>query len=178
MMTKYSIGALLASLALATSAGAQTVAVTPCVSESEVSAMVRYAMPQAIAASRVRCSQSLASNGFFATRGDKLASRYAVEKDATWPGAKSALLKIAGGSKDKDIAALADLPDEAIRPLVDALIQQKLAESIKPGSCSSIERVAEAISPLDPSELGDLAGVIAVLALKDEKPLACPAGKK
>jgi hypothetical protein len=176
MKTRLSIGAGLAMLALATSASAQTAA-TPCVTEAEISAMIRYAMPEAIAASRVSCAGRLTPTGFLATGGDDLQMRYAVGKDAAWPAAKTALLKIAGGSEDQDIASLAELPDEAVRPLVDALIQQKLVESIKPDSCSSIERMAKALSPLEPSEFGELAGVIASLALKDEKPRVCAAGE-
>ncbi len=54
---------------------------------------------------------------------------------------------------------------------------RNLLKASNPVRVRSIERVAEAISPLDPSELGELAGVIAVLALKDEKPLACASGQ-
>ncbi|MXO58871.1 hypothetical protein GRI89_04865 [Altererythrobacter salegens] len=178
MKTRLSIGAGIAFLALSSSASAQTAAVAPCITEAEVSAMVRYAMPEAIAASRVSCAAILTNDGYFATGGDDLQTRYAVGKDAAWPEAKTALLKLAGGSEDKDVASLAELPDDAVRPLVDALIQQKLVESIKPKSCSSIERMVKALSPLEPSELGDLAGVIASLALTDEKPRVCAAGEE
>ena len=76
------------------------------------------------------------------------------------------------------MATLADLPDEAVRPLIDALIQQKVAEAIKPGSCSDIERLAEVLALLETDEVGALSGVIASMALKDKNPQVCSAVKQ
>lgn len=167
----------LAFVALSGTAAAQTATAATCISEAEVSSLVRYGLPEAIAATRVTCAASLSPNGFLATGGNELQARYLAQKDAAWPGAKTGLMKFMDTSDNSDMASLAELPDDAVRPLIDALIQQKVAEAIKPDSCSKIERLAQVLAPMEPQELGALTGVIASLALKDKKPPVCPANE-
>lgn len=171
-------GAGLALLALAASTGAQAAeAGAPCLTEEEISALAIYAMPGLIGATQTSCTAQLSPNGFMATGGTAMAQRYAAKGDAVWPRAKSALFKFAGDLKDKDLATVASLPDEAIRPLMDALIEQKVAEEIHPNSCKDIERLARVVDVLDPETTGALTGVIVSLALGGkEKPKVCPAG--
>ena len=141
--------------------------------QAEVSSLVVYGLPQAIEASRVSCSAQLAPDGFLATRGSALASRYSTAKDAAWPKAKAGLIKLANITNARDIATLAGLPDDTVRPLIDALIQQKVAEAIQPGTCGDVERLARVLAPLDPQQLGALSGVLASLVLQDKDPRIC-----
>lgn len=183
MMRISIFGAGLAAVALATPVYAQAAqAKPPCVSEQEVSALTVYSLPQIIAATRTSCGARLSANGFLATGADALAQRYASQKAPNWPLAKSALMKFASAKSDASKAGASDplaqvgsLPDNALQPFVDAFIQQEVAQQIKPAACRPIERVMQAIAPLEPDETGTLIGVIAGLALTHDKDLpVCP----
>jgi len=171
-------GAILALAALAAPVGAQAAeANATCLTEAEISALAVYSVPNLIGAAQVSCAPLLSSKGFLATGGTAMAQRYAARQELVWPKARTALFKF-GGTKDKDLAMFASLPDDAIRPLMDALIEQMAAEEIKPGSCRDIERLAEVLDLLDPETTGALTGVIVSLALgAKQKPRICPARK-
>jgi hypothetical protein len=185
MKNGFTFGAGFALMALVAPVGAQAAeANAACISEQEVSALAIYAVPQLIVAIRTTCSGHLSATGFLAANGDVLVRRYAAQKDSIWPLARSALFKMASTRADADdtveedpLAMLADLPDNAIRPFVDALVEQEVAKEIEPGKCGSIERMTEALAPLEPAEAGTLVGVIAGLALADDEdqPI-CPIG--
>ncbi len=144
----------------------------PDMSGDEASALAVYAMPGFIAAARQTCASELSPNGFLAMQGPGLARRYAAEQNAAWPVARSALLRIAGAKAPDQVKTFAALPDNAIRPLADALIQQELAARIHPRSCRNIERMAEAISPLDPRDASRILGVLFDIASASDKLVA------
>lgn len=164
-------------LALASSAGAQAAeAKADCISEQEISAIVVYVMPQLVAAAQKGCAGELSPTGFFATGGAAMSQRYAETADAAWPLARSAFIKFGGGSKDREMREMVTLPDAALRPLLDAVLEQKVAEEIKPKSCHDIERLAEVVNAIEPGTTGALIGVVAALAIGDkDKPRVCEA---
>jgi hypothetical protein len=168
-------GASLGVLAMATSTGAQAADIQAnCISEEEIAAIVIYVMPPMIAAAQTSCKTRLASDGFIATSGTAMAQRYSERADAVWPLAKSAFVKFGGGSKDKDMRELVKLPDATMRPLIDAMLQQKVAEEIQPKSCHDIERLAKVVNQIEPDTTGALIGVIAAMAIGDkDKPKVC-----
>lgn len=148
-----------------------------CISEAEVGAMVTYSMPSAIEAVRTRCAPELPGGGFLATGSQVLAANYEALQPTAWPQAKSGLLKIAGSKtqgEDDPLAMIATLPDHAIQPFIDALIVQELAEQIPTEDCGKIERVMEAVAPIEPEIASTLVGVIFSL-VKPEDPAVCPA---
>ena len=55
-----------------------------------------------------------------------------------------------------ELAVLAVLAIVALVAFVDAILAQKLGESIKPADCGKIERAMELLSPLPPENLGGL----------------------
>ncbi|BBC73146.1 conserved hypothetical protein [Altererythrobacter sp. B11] len=153
-----------------------------CVTEAEVGAMALYAMPQAIQAVRLGCSGQLSSNGYLARHGDELIASYTALQDRNWPGAKSALLKLVTSglqqqpsleNRGVNLDLIRQLPDNAVRPLVEAMVVQKLQPIIKPESCGRIERVVEAIAPVQPEIAGKLIGVISGL-VELKQPSICP----
>lgn len=159
---KRSFG-LAAALALAFSimpAGAQAQQKLPDLTGDEAAALAIYAVPGLIDATRQACAGRLSSSGFLATRGNSLAQRYAGQQNAVWPRARSAMFKFAGGRAGEQLKMFATLPDDAVRPLVDALIRQEAAGRVEPQSCSYIERMAEALSPLEPAQAGKILGVL------------------
>ena len=148
-----------------------------CVTEQEVSAIAIYSVPSLVQAVRLRCAGELVSNGYLARRGDALSARYAALQPSVWPRAKSGLLKLfaAGAGESRGgLDTISTLPDDAVRPFVDALIVQESAPKIAPKNCTRIERVIEVMAPIDPEVAGTLLGVLVGFADSDRLPV-CPA---
>lgn len=171
------VAAALATAAVPVAAQAQAGA---CVTESEVSSLALYATPHAIRGVRSRCGAQLSPQGWLQSRSATMTQRYAALGTEAWPRAKRALLifatsKTSGTPEAREMSELVtQLPDEAVRPMIDAVIQQKVAEGVKPSSCRSVERVLEVVSRLDPRDATALLGV--VLSMVDLKePKICPA---
>lgn len=164
--------AALALAAATISAAAPAAPRLPDISGDEASALAVYAMPGFISAARQTCASELSPNGFLAMQGPGLAQRYAYEQNAAWPLARAALLRYAGTKAPEQVKTFASLPDNAVRPLADALIQQELAAQINPRSCRNIERMAEAISPLDPVDAGRILGVLFDIASASDRLVA------
>jgi len=147
----------------------------PCITEEEVSAMAIYSVPSLVQAVRTRCNGQLAASGFLAREGDAFAGRYANLQNVVWPKAKSGLLKFGAGRQvdGRDASEMfAGLPDSAVRPLIDALIVQEASAKIAAKDCGKIERLMDAVSPIDPEVTGTLLGVILGLAGLDT-PAVC-----
>jgi hypothetical protein len=149
----------------------------PCMTEQEVSAIAIYSVPSLVQAVRLRCSGELVASGYLARRGDALAARYVALQPAVWPRAKSGLIKLFAGNASDTRGGrdtIAALPDDAVRPFVDALIVQESAPRIALKNCTRIERVIEVMAPIDPEVAGTLLGVLVGFADSDRIPV-CPA---
>jgi hypothetical protein len=161
-------------LTQATGASAQT---PRCVTEQEVSAIAIYSVPSLVQSVRQRCAGELASSGYLARRGDALSARYATLQPAVWPRAKAGLLKLFAGAASASSGGfdtITALPDDAVRPFVDALIVQESAPRIALRNCTRIERAIEVMAPLDPEVAGTLLGVLVGFAESERIPV-CPA---
>lgn len=148
-----------------------------CITEQEVSAIAIYSVPSLVQAVRQRCAGELVANGYLARRGDALSARYAALQPAVWPRAKSGLFKFFAGSASEastGLDTISTLPDDAVRPFVDALIVQESAPKIAVKNCSRIERVIEVMAPIDPEVAGTLLGVLVGFADVERIPV-CPA---
>ena len=149
----------------------------PCIAEDEVSAIAIYSVPSLVQAVRLKCGSELSANGYLAKRGDAMAARYAPLQNRVWPKAKAGLLKVLAGRSTQGRQGLdmvTALPDNAVRPLVDALIVQELSPKIAVKHCGRLERVIELAAPIDPEVAGSILGVIAGIVDPDQMPV-CPA---
>lgn len=149
-----------------------------CVTEAEVGAIAIYSVPSVVQAMRLRCGSELSASGYISRRGGALAGRYAALQPEVWPRAKSAMLKIFGAQSNaaqgrQMLDSLGTLPDEAIRPLVDAWIVQETSARIPVGNCQRLEWVIEALAPVEPEVAGGLIGALVGLVDPDELPV-CP----
>lgn len=149
-----------------------------CVTEMEVSAIAIYSVPSLVEAMRLRCGSELSANGYIAKRGDTLSGRYAALQPRVWPRAKSGMLKIIGAQSSaaqgrQMLDSIGSLPDEAVRPLVDAWIVQETSARIPVANCQRIEWVVEALAPVEPEVAGGLIGAIVGLVDPDKMPV-CP----
>ncbi len=175
MVSPQRLAALLGAAALTLQPVAAQ-AQSSCVTETEVSALTIYSVPSLLQAVRLRCGTELSTSGYLARRGDALASRYTALQGRVWPNAKSGLLKIVaskGAGERQNLDTLANLPDNAVRPLIDALIVQEIQPKIAVNQCGRIERAIEVAAPIDPEMAGGLLGAIVGLANPDEIPI-CP----
>lgn len=175
---KRTIAAIAAVAALVSAQAANAQAAAGCISEREVGHLAVYAVPSLIEGVRGKCARTLAPGGFLAVKGDSFAARYLALQAETWPAAKRAIIKFATTKTDGEaantFAMLAGLPDDAVRPLVDALIAQKIGETVKTNDCSTIERGIQLLSPLGPRDGGALVGFVFGL-VKPGEVAVCPA---
>ena len=172
-----------AKLLVATAAAAMALQPTvaaaqqPCITEEEVSAVAIYSVPSLIQGVRLRCGAELSPSGYLARRGDALIGRYAAVQNRVWPTARSGLVKVlssrAGQGRDS-MAMVTQLPDSAVRPLIDALIVQEVSPKIPTSDCWKIERLIEVAAPIDPEVAGTLLGAAVGLADPEQMPV-CPA---
>ena len=149
---------------------------TSCVTEAEVGAVAIYSVPSLIQAVRLKCEGQLSTSGYLARRGEGLTGRYTALQNRIWPRAKSGMLKVLNNrSAAADGRQLLDtidaLPDNAVRPLVDAWITQEASSRIAVKNCQRIEWVIEAMSPVDPEVAGGVLGAIVGLVDPDQMPV-------
>lgn len=165
----------LAGLAQSQVALAQTEAqarLQPCLTEEEVSALAVYAAPSIIQGLSMRCSSTLSSNGFLATEGAALADRFAQRQQEAWPTARSAALKLL--DKPEQAQLVRQLPEEAVRPLMGAVVGQMAMKHLKTADCATAERGLEILSPLPVESVGGMLGVVLALAPMPGGPRICP----
>ncbi|MFN4114537.1 MAG: hypothetical protein ACK4GD_11400 [Sphingomonadaceae bacterium] len=147
-----------------------------CIAQADLSDAVVYTMPILAQAVQSKCAATLSPNGFMATNSAAFLAPYVAQQSKAWPGAMRMLSQFAGDDKEGAgmIAMLAVLPPDTVRPLVDAIVEQKVAEEIKPTDCARIERGVELMAPLPPENVGGLLTFILDIA-KVENPRLCPA---
>lgn len=176
-MTRRLIAPTLAFTALASGTAAQAQQ-QACVQSADLADAVVYAMPIAYDAARTACGDRFEANGFIVREGDAYIVTFRDGQSKAWPGAFRFLKTFMneGGAgkkgKDADIAAMIEaLPEDALRPFVDALVGQMIAGEIKPDSCGKIERGVELLSPLPGDNLGGLIAFIVELTDRKNPPV-------
>lgn len=157
--------AAFAAAAALTGAQSAAAATTPCLTEGDVTAVAAFAMPLVLDGTMQKCRPHLAADGYFATQGQSLVARYAANKDGTWPAAKQAFLKFAAEGGDDAMKSVANLPDAALQPFVEAMVTEMFSTkvAVKPAQCKQIERAAWLLSPLPPENTSELIGFIVAM---------------
>ena len=153
-----SVTAALALSGLATSAHAQS---KQCLSQTEASALVGYALPDLLSGVRDKCKLSLPASAFLSSRSTELEARYRVEANSLWPQAKVAFVKMVG-----EDPMMKKLPDTALRPLLTAAFSTAITDDLKASDCPTANGLVEALAPLPPQNLARLIGLI--LAAEDK----------
>ncbi len=165
------------AMALAALAQPQVALAQQCVEQRDVSDGVIYAMPLLIDTVRAKCGASLSSNGFLASQSEAFLTPFRARQNATWPAALRLLDQFGNaGSADgtaDTFAMISSLPESALRPFIDALIQQMVGEQIKVDDCGKIERGISLLAPLPPENIGGLASFLFDVA-KVQNPTICP----
>jgi hypothetical protein len=173
-MRKFAFQAA-AALALVSSVqlqAAQTQALTkPCLTRPELRGMVAYFLPTVLQSAIDKCTQRLAPDSYMLARAPQLLNTLEAGRSGSWPMAKAAFIKI-GGDGDKGSSDMfSALPEEAVRPLIEAVINQKIGSTIKPESCGDIDRVMAPLEPLPATNLIDVLTEAMAIAGRSDKQL-------
>ncbi|MDG2002872.1 MAG: hypothetical protein P8J20_06020 [Novosphingobium sp.] len=141
----------------------------PCLTKSEFSALASFGLPSVISGANERCSPTLSSGAFLPTQGDALVETYASRKDANWPAAKSAFLKISGKTDGKANDLLKLLPDDTLQAMLDVIVEGMVSQEIPIERCGIIDDFARLFAPLPPENTAELLALVVGLAGKPKK---------
>ena len=144
-----------------------------CASPADFDDTLRYAMPLIYEAAMSRCGDQYSANGFMKSQGPDFADGFRAMQDDAWPGTmrliKTVLANGGDSSEAEQVGMLFNtIPADALRPFVDAMVVQKVAEEIKPDSCAKIEQGVELIAPLPPENVTGLLTFLVSQIKRDE----------
>ena len=128
---------------------------------------VRFGLPALFTGYRTTCASQLDADGYTAVNADRLTEKFSDGADAHWPAAKSVLFTL-GGEHGVEHEMLSEIPDDALKPFVYALLEQIAATEIKPDNCADVERGLELLDPLPADNIAGLIGFIMELTGKDD----------
>ena len=126
----------------------------------QVEAATRYALPHLFEGFRATCADTLSADGYLASEGDRLQTKFSDGADVYWPQAKTAMINLASqrsGEASSELDMFASLPDESLQPLVDGLVFAIVATELKTEQCGDVER---GLALLDPLPVENFAGLI------------------
>lgn len=150
---------LAAAAAAAMLPGLAAAAEPPCLTAGEFTSLATYALPSVITGAAQRCTAALSPDAFLKTDGAGLAAHYGASKEAAWPGAKAAFLKIAGGNDAGAGNLVKGLSDSSMQQIVDTAIAAKVADALPVEHCGTVSHLLQLLAPLPPEST---AGVIAL----------------
>jgi hypothetical protein len=165
-----------AAIALLSAVQAQAADATQqCLTRDEVHGMIAFVLPSAISSVAEKCTPVLPKDAFLLSRAPQLVSELEPARAAAFPMAKAAFMKF-GGSTDKDtMKMMSALPEEALRPMIEMIVAEKVTGEIKPENCKDIDRIFSTIAPLPGANMIDLVTEALMIAgRKDDKMRSCP----
>lgn len=164
-LTTFAGAALLAGVAFgAAPASAQVEDLDP----AAVAAATRYALPLAFEGFMTRCFDRLDNEGYAVTNAEGLRAKFSDGADAAWPGARSLIIEMASEEADNMTDIFEMLDDDALRPFVDGLVENMVAQEIRPEDCETIERGLEIFDPLPADNMAAIVGFIVELVGNEE----------
>lgn len=169
-MTKHakSIAGVLALAAVTLPSAAQA-ATAQCMTKPELRGMVAYMLPFVVDSAIEKCSTSVPSDSFMATRAPELSKELTKGQPAAWPMAKRAFLKFSGDA-DKDTAAMMEaMPETAMRPLLESVLTQEFTSKIKTKDCKDIDAVLGTLAPLPATGFVDLITEVIVIGAREDR---------
>ncbi|QZD95412.1 hypothetical protein [Qipengyuania gelatinilytica] len=169
-MKKFAV--FLGALALGSSAMAiaQETAPSPKPDQEVIVGGVRYFMPIFVETISKKCAGSLAPDGYLATNMNALTAKFAEGAEANWPHARALVAAIVNDGKNgpRGSNEFDDLPDEVIKPMIEIMLPEKLAEDIEEKHCAPIEEVMESLDPLPADNFATFVGTVIKLAWDDK----------
>ncbi|MCJ2186316.1 hypothetical protein [Novosphingobium beihaiensis] len=154
-----------ASCLLALAPGLAAAAEPVCLSRTEATSLVAYALPEAINGTVKRCAPVLPASAFLRQHGGALAARYATQKAKYWPDAKPAFMKALGPDAASTVG---NLPDDTARQLADTFVEGFVSQQIALKSCTKLDIAIDLLSPLPPENTAGLIALTMEAASKAE----------
>lgn len=146
-----------------------------CISREEMRGLVAYMLPTVLNSTISTCKAHLPGDSYLIARAPALLDRLNADKDKAWPQAKAGFMKF-GGGKASSAKILDAMPDEVIRPFIEAAITAEIAPKVKPESCADIDRLSATLEPLPASNMVNMfAEILNLVAREDKKLSSCPA---
>lgn len=155
--------------ALAIAPGIAHAAEPACLTPGEFSSLAAYALPSAISGTAKRCTATLAPSAFLRKNGSDLVSRYSAQKQANWPGAKAAFLKISSAESKDANALFAKLPDQSLMQMADLMVEGMVEQNVPTEKCAAIDSAIRLLAPLPPANTAELIAVTVGLTSKAGK---------
>jgi hypothetical protein len=140
-----------------------------CMTRPELRGMVAYFLPTVLQSTIDTCTSRLAPDSYLLGRAPRLVESLEVDRSEAWPMAKKAILKMGDDRNKGTTELLANLPEEAVGPLINAIITKELSSEIKPENCADINRVMAPLEPLPAANMVDLVIEALSLAGRSEK---------
>lgn len=157
----------LAAMALAAPVSAQSTGNGSDLSEAQMTALARFAMPTAFRGVQQRCVNILPSNAYIYARGDALTGRLQAASAGQFTQARQALMSFLPPEQAPMAEVLAQLPPESLEPLMREMIAAKIVSDVDSQRCSQINRALELLDPLPPENLAELLA-FALVTARDE----------
>jgi len=151
------------AILLAAIPGVAQAAETPCLTAAEFSGVASYALPSVITGTTLRCSATLPASSYLRSNGTQLAARYAAGKASAWPVAKAAFLRVSTTADQAANALFANLPDQSMQTMLDALIEGAVSQQIPTERCATIDQLVRVVAPLPAESTAELIALAAGL---------------
>ncbi|MEM6856276.1 MAG: hypothetical protein AAF559_00265 [Pseudomonadota bacterium] len=171
------------ALALAALGPAQAAqAQQACVAPEDAADAVVYAMPAAYDATLKRCKSEFGEESFLTSAdGSNFAEQFRTQQDQRWAGTfrflKVFISAQSRGEGDEGMGEMiAAMPEESLRPFVDGILGQMIADQIKTDTCGKIDEAAQLLSPLPPENVGGLVAFTLGLVDLDNPPVCGASG--
>ncbi|GAB5347531.1 hypothetical protein [Alteriqipengyuania sp. 357] len=161
-----------------------------CIARADLADATTYAMPLFLDGLRTKCAKVLQEDSFVLGESAELGQRFEPLRDEAWPGMRRILFGFIESESSKNsegaqeakpymsgvVEMLMEMKGEELRPFVDAMATQMIAEEIKPATCGDIEAVLPLLAPLPPENYGGLMStILGLVADGDDKLQICPA---
>jgi hypothetical protein len=161
--------ALLALSALVALPGIARAAEPVCLTPGEFTALSTYSLPSLIRGTVERCGPVLPSSAFLRSDGERLAQRYATNRDKAWPGAKAAFMKVGMARSPEAAQIFGQMKDDTLKPMVDELVIGMVSQQLPEDRCKPVDRALMLLAPLPAENTAELIGVIAGLGARSGK---------
>ena len=166
------VSTIVAAFTLCSTVSAQAAPSAPCITPPEMTGLIAYFLPDVIGEVSRNCSVHLSPDSYVRGPLTQMGTSLAQHKGEHWPTAKAAFLKMGTAKEAKEMASL---PDEALRPLVDAAMASRMSIPVNAATCADVNDIAQALAPLSSEQTVDLlATIFNIAARKDNKLRSCP----
>ena len=148
-----------AALALAALPGVAMAQTDQCLTSAEGQAVIGNLMPDLVTALGKRCA-SFDSTSYIVRKAGTLSVRFMPHANASWPAARSALIRMSGNN----------LPDnETMLALGRTLISTTIANEMKAPECSTVSRLTQQLEPLPPANFANVVALFVEAGARTQK---------